>query len=140
MTGACLFCHILLEDSGSLLKSGRRANQGLVSGAQGSKDLVGRLPLERVEVSCRFLTEDRDFLNHAGRIVFVIVLRKLFLRKVLCVHIYGEPCEEERVDGIVEELVLRYSTVLVHGFAHNAKVNQRVCQEGVVLVMPVSEN
>jgi hypothetical protein len=72
--------------------------------------------------------------------VSVLVFRELLGRERLGLGVSLEPGKEEGVGGVVEELVLRVATVLVHGLPNDGKVDQGVLEVVVVLVMSVGEH
>ena len=67
----------------------------------------------------------------------ILVFRELLGREPLSFRVGLEPGEEEGIGGVVEELVLRVATVLVHGLPNDGKVDQGILKVVVVLVMSV---
>jgi hypothetical protein len=95
------------------------------------------LPLQ-VEES--FVCKQLDFLVHTGSESNIGVLEKLFLSKILRFLCVSEVDEEESELRDLEEFLLSNSTVLIHGFTDNRKVNGRVCQVAVVFLVSMAEH
>ena len=73
-------------------------------------------------------------------VTLIRVFAELFLGKLHSFWVSFKPGEEERVSGQVEESVLGLLAILVHWITNNIKVNQRVFQEVIILVMSMGED
>ena len=81
-----------------------------------------------------------DLGAHSGGVTVIRILSEFPLGEGLAAWSGSEPCEEESESGVAEEAILRLLAVLVHGVAHGRKVDQRVTQEVIVLVVPVGQH
>lgn len=88
----------------------------------------------------RLRAQKSNLLKHSGRVTRVVVFGELCFRKLASLGTVSEPSEEEGESRIVEIFLLGSPAVLVHRFADDRKVNNRVLQERVVLVVSMRED
>jgi hypothetical protein len=87
-----------------------------------------------------FLSEQLDFGAHSGREPGVCVFQELTFGKELRVLRLRKDRKQECELWQLKEAILSDTAVFVHWLSHNCKVDGRVLEVAVILLVPVAEH